>query len=173
MLDADTFLTRLYVAVDDYCKSEGVPPRALPGHRGPAPALAPSEVVTLAVYAQWARFASERAFYRHAAAHLRGAFPTLPARPQLNRLVRAHQRLVVAFQFDPHHEPPTWPSEPGSPTQQLHLDLGVTDLEAAVADALELGARLAAHQPQEDVRVLLDPEGHPFCLYIDDEPPAG
>ena len=79
----------------------------------------------------------------------------------------------LAFQFDPHHEPPTWPSEPGSLTQQLHLDLGVTDLEAAVADALELGARLAAHQPQEDVRVLLDPEGHPFCLYIDDEPPAG
>lgn len=97
MLDADTFLTRLYVAVDDYCKSEGIPPHALPGHRGPAPALAPSEVVTLAVYAQWARFASERMFYRHATAHLRRAFPRLPARSQLNRLVRAHQRLVVAF----------------------------------------------------------------------------
>jgi hypothetical protein len=97
MLDADTFLTRLYVAVDDYCKREGIPPRALPGHRGPAPALAPSEVVTLAVYAQWARFASERGFYRHARVHLRGAFPRLPTRPQFNRLARAHQRLVIAF----------------------------------------------------------------------------
>jgi hypothetical protein len=97
MLDADTFLTRLYVTVDDYCKRQGLPPHALPGHRGPTPALAPSEVVTLAAYAQWARFASERAFYRHAAVHLRPAFPTLPARPQFNRLVRAHQRLVIAF----------------------------------------------------------------------------
>jgi hypothetical protein len=97
MLDADTFLTRLYVAVDEYCKREGIPAHALPGHRGPAPALAPSEVVTLAVYAQWARFASERAFYRHASACLRGAFPRLPARPQLNRLVRTHERLVIAF----------------------------------------------------------------------------
>lgn len=97
MLDADTFLTRLYVAVDEYCKSQRIPPRALPGHHGPAPALAPSEVVTLAVYAQWARFASERAFYRHASTQLRGAFPTLPARSQLNRLVRAHAPLVITF----------------------------------------------------------------------------
>jgi hypothetical protein len=97
MLDADTFLTRLYVAVDEYCKRQRIPPRALPGHHGPAPALAPSEVVTLVVYAQWARFPSERAFYRHAVTQLRAAFPTLPARSQLNRLGRTHQPLVVAF----------------------------------------------------------------------------
>ena len=35
----------------------------------------------------------------------------------------------------------------------------------AVARALELGAELPEHQPQENVRVLLDPAGHPFCLY--------
>jgi hypothetical protein len=23
-------------------------------------------------------------------------------------------------------------------------------------------------EPQEDVRVLLDPAGHPFCLYLDE-----
>jgi hypothetical protein len=23
------------------------------------------------------------------------------------------------------------------------------------------------HQPQDDVRVMLDPAGHPFCLYVD------
>jgi hypothetical protein len=45
----------------------------------------------------------------------------------------------------------------------LHLDIGVRDLAAAV----ELGAALPSHQPQADVRVLLDPAGHPFCLYID------
>jgi hypothetical protein len=47
----------------------------------------------------------------------------------------------------------------------MHLDLGVTDLEAAVADAERLGARVAPHQPAPDRwRVLLDPAGHPFCL---------
>ncbi|HSZ43609.1 MAG TPA: hypothetical protein VK817_26890 [Trebonia sp.] len=32
-----------------------------------------------------------------------------------------------------------------------------------------LGAVVAGFQPQEDVRVLLDPAGHPFCLYLDKE----
>lgn len=97
MLDSDTFLTRLYVTVDEFCKQAGVPPRALRGHRGPLPALAPSEVVTLAVYSQWGQFPSERAFYRHASHHLRRAFPGLPPRPGLNRLVRAHATLVTSF----------------------------------------------------------------------------
>ncbi len=47
----------------------------------------------------------------------------------------------------------------------MHLDFEVVNLEAAVAHALELGAEEAAFQPQENVRVLLDPAGHPFCLY--------
>ena len=49
----------------------------------------------------------------------------------------------------------------------LHLDIGVNDLTAAVEDAVDLGAVLPSHQPQDDVRVLLDPAGHPFCLYIE------
>ena len=47
----------------------------------------------------------------------------------------------------------------------VHLDVAAEDLDAAVAWALELGATLAEHQPQDDVRVLLDPDGHPFCLF--------
>lgn len=47
----------------------------------------------------------------------------------------------------------------------MHLDFEVTDLAAATAHALELGAEQAEFQPQENVRVLLDPAGHPFCLY--------
>jgi hypothetical protein len=48
-----------------------------------------------------------------------------------------------------------------------HLDVEVDDLATAVEHALELGATLPDFQPQEHVRVLLDPVGHPFCLYVD------
>ena len=48
---------------------------------------------------------------------------------------------------------------------QLHLDIGVDDLAEGEARALALGAVLASYQPQDDVRVLLDPAGHPFCLF--------
>jgi hypothetical protein len=75
----------------------------------------------------------------------------------------------LAFAIDEHHAPPTWPSRPGEQTVQLHLDLGVRDVETAVGEAVALGAAVAAHQPQDDVRVLLDPEGHPFCLYADSD----
>jgi catechol 2,3-dioxygenase-like lactoylglutathione lyase family enzyme len=72
----------------------------------------------------------------------------------------------VGFQTSADFAPPVWPSEPGRQQMMSHLDIEVDDLPAAVADAVEHGARLAEHQPQEDVRVLLDPVGHPFCLYL-------
>ena len=49
----------------------------------------------------------------------------------------------------------------------LHLEIQVDDLAAAVAHGIEAGARLAEHQPQPTVRVMLDPAGHPFCLFLD------
>ena len=73
----------------------------------------------------------------------------------------------IAVQRSPEYVPPVWPAEDGRQQMMLHLDVGVHDLEVAVADAIQLGATLAGHQPQEDVRVLLDPAGHPFCLYLD------
>jgi hypothetical protein len=51
----------------------------------------------------------------------------------------------------------------------MHLDIGVADLDAGVEWATTQGARLADEQPQEGVRVMLDPDGHPFCLFTDDE----
>ncbi|KRC89434.1 glyoxalase [Terrabacter sp. Root85] len=74
----------------------------------------------------------------------------------------------LSFQTEPNYVRPVWPSEPGKPIMMLHLDLEVDDLDAAVAYAVEVGAELAELQPQQDVRVLLDPAGHPFCLYVDD-----
>jgi hypothetical protein len=49
---------------------------------------------------------------------------------------------------------------------QLHMDIEVEDLDGAVAYALGAGATLADFQPQENVRVLLDPAGHPFCFFV-------
>ena len=72
----------------------------------------------------------------------------------------------LAFQTSPGYQPPAWPDREGAQQMMAHLDFEVSDLEAAVEHALELGARLAEWQPQPDVRVLLDPAGHPFCLYL-------
>ena len=89
MLDVDTFLTTLYVITDDFCHSH--PPKR---HPGPNASLSGSEVITLAIFARWSRFASERDFYRYASDHLREAFPTLPDRSQFDRLVRLYTELI-------------------------------------------------------------------------------
>ena len=92
MLEVDTFLITLYVFADDFCQSH--PPKKRPG---PQPSLSEGEVITLALFARWGRFSSERDFYRYAEARLRDAFPTLPNRSQFNRLVRSHLDLLEAF----------------------------------------------------------------------------
>jgi catechol 2,3-dioxygenase-like lactoylglutathione lyase family enzyme len=73
----------------------------------------------------------------------------------------------LSFQAEAWYRPPTWPEQPHGQDKMLHLDIWVDDLDAAVAHALASGARLAEHQPQPDVRVMLDPAGHPFCLFLD------
>ncbi|MCB0990868.1 MAG: VOC family protein [Acidimicrobiales bacterium] len=74
----------------------------------------------------------------------------------------------LEFQWEPHYRRPVWPSIPDRQLMMMHIDIGVADLEKGVEWALAQGAELAEHQPQEGVAVLLDPEGHPFCLFIDD-----
>ncbi|MBO8192427.1 VOC family protein [Streptomyces oryzae] len=72
----------------------------------------------------------------------------------------------LAFQAEEGYVPPVWPETAGGQQKMLHLDLRVPDLAAAVAEAVAAGARLAPEQPQDDVRVLLDPAGHPFCVFV-------
>jgi catechol 2,3-dioxygenase-like lactoylglutathione lyase family enzyme len=72
----------------------------------------------------------------------------------------------LSFQLESAYVRPTWPAGPGDQQMQLHLDIEVDDLEAAGAHAEATGAVLADFQPQEDVRVYLDPAGHPFCLWV-------
>jgi hypothetical protein len=93
VLDPETFLTELYVLADDFCKAQLPPDR----HPGPAAALDRSEVLALAICSQWARFRSERDFWRYAEARLRPCFPRLPSRPQFNRQLRRRQAAITAF----------------------------------------------------------------------------
>src|SRR3712207_3826910 len=96
MLDVDTFLTTLYVMVDDFCQT-----RPQKEHPGPDASLSPSEVITLAIFARWSRFTSERDFYRYASSRLRNAFPTLPERSQFNRCVRHYLHLIEEVGLHP------------------------------------------------------------------------
>jgi catechol 2,3-dioxygenase-like lactoylglutathione lyase family enzyme len=89
-------------------------------------------------------------------------------------VISGQGNILIAFELDEQFQSPVWPSEPGRPPTQLHLEVQVSDLPGALAHALACGARLADFQPQEDVRVCLDPAGHPFCLWLDEsgEDPA-
>jgi hypothetical protein len=86
MMDLDSFLVSLYVQIDDWWKANH--PSATRGPGRPA-LLSDSEVLTLAILAQWPRFRSERYFWRFASSHLRPYFPMLCSQGQLNRRVRA------------------------------------------------------------------------------------
>jgi hypothetical protein len=96
MIDIDTFLTYLYVMVDDFCKQHPSCER----HPGPSASLSCSEVVTLALFGQWCHFSRERDFSRYARRHLRSAFPGLLDRAQFNRLMRRYAEAVVACFLD-------------------------------------------------------------------------
>jgi predicted enzyme related to lactoylglutathione lyase len=71
----------------------------------------------------------------------------------------------LSFSSDPLYEPPVWPATTTHQQMELHPDFLVDNLARGVEHALACGARLADFQPQEHVRVMLDPAGHPFCLF--------
>jgi predicted enzyme related to lactoylglutathione lyase len=77
------------------------------------------------------------------------------------------------FQADSSYEPPTWPEAPGAQMKMMHFEVLVDDLKAAVRLVQEAGGTEAPHQPQDRdqgrLRVMLDPAGHPFCLFVHGE----
>ena len=72
----------------------------------------------------------------------------------------------LSFQEEAAYLRPTWPAGPGDQQMMVHLDILVDDLDEAGAYATSVGAELASYQPQDDVRVYLDPAGHPFCFFL-------
>ena len=96
-MDLDSFLVSLYVHIDDWWKSNHPSTTTTPRPGRPA-LLSASEVLTLAILAQWPRFRSERDFWRFASSHLRPHFPNLCSQGQLNRRIRALEPEMRALQ---------------------------------------------------------------------------
>jgi hypothetical protein len=88
----------------------------------------------------------------------------------------------LSFQAETSYVEPVWPEKPGAQQKMIHLDIRVTPsdpeadlagqagrdaLDAAARLAIAIGGRLAPYQPRDDLRIVLDPAGHPFCLFLD------
>lgn len=96
-MDLEDLLVSLYVLVDEWWQRKCPPTPRKPGR---PLSLSHSEVLTLAILAQWPRFRSERDFFRFADAHLRPYFPNLLSHGQLNRRIRALAPELKALQRD-------------------------------------------------------------------------
>ncbi len=74
------------------------------------------------------------------------------------------------FQADDGYEPPTWPEKHGHQAKMMHFEVLVEDLDGAVELVLRCGGAEAPHQPADRdparIRVMLDPAGHPLCLFV-------
>ncbi len=81
----------------------------------------------------------------------------------------ADQSTKIEIQYEANYMPPVWPGARGAPGMQMHLDIEVEDVAAGVAWAEECGATEAPYQPANRdparLRILLDPAGHPFCIW--------
>jgi predicted enzyme related to lactoylglutathione lyase len=75
----------------------------------------------------------------------------------------------ITFQRNPEYNPPVWPEEPEAQQQMAHIDFAVNDLEKAVQYAIHCGAAIADQQFSDGWKVMFDPAGHPFCLFMSNE----
>jgi catechol 2,3-dioxygenase-like lactoylglutathione lyase family enzyme len=77
----------------------------------------------------------------------------------------------LIFQARDWYLPPTWHERPNAQHKMMHFEIRVDDVDAAVSHAVAAGATAAPHQPENrdpaKLRVMLDPAGHPFCLWSD------
>jgi hypothetical protein len=94
-------------------------------------------------------------------------WPVVHQEPGTTVLAALPGPTFLVFQLATVYRPPVWPPVEGQQRPMVHLDFQVGDVDAAVADAVALGATGAESQPQDHVRVLLDPAGHPFCLLVE------
>lgn len=107
------------------------------------------------------------AFYaRLLGADITASEPAQPGKPPEDGWAQLKtERVTLNFEYEEFWTTPVWPAQLGKQTATQHLDLLVHDLPAAVDWAVQCGAREATEQPQGGVRVMIDPQGHPFCLF--------
>lgn len=98
-MDLETFLTLLYVSVDDWYKSEGH--HLMDRHAGPARQMSDSEVLTVALAGQWrvgVPWRSERGVVRYMHKHGRLWFPGMLRHSAFNARVRQLWGCFVRLQ---------------------------------------------------------------------------
>lgn len=71
---------------------------------------------------------------------------------------------ALSFHVDVQYVAPVWPSTTHEQQMMMHLDIVTDDLDAAVTHAIASGATRHDQQFATDEVVMLDPDGHPFCL---------
>ena len=85
------------------------------------------------------------------------------------KLVSPTAGMDINVQAADWYEPPVWPETGPERSKMMHFEINVGDVDAAVARAVSLGGIEAPGQPadrgQSKLRVMLDPAGHPFCLW--------
>lgn len=98
-MDLDTFLTTLYVLVDDWYRSQ-IQDR-MQRRRGGKQRMSDSEVLTVALAGQWrvgVPWQSERGVVRYMQTHGRGWFPTMLGRSAFNERVRQLWQALLQLQ---------------------------------------------------------------------------
>lgn len=77
--------------------------------------------------------------------------------------------LWLNIQAEDWYVPPVWPEDVPAQAKMMHFEVRVSDVDAAVGRATSFGAREAPSQSSgrdpSRLRVMLDPAGHPFCLW--------
>lgn len=81
--------------------------------------------------------------------------------------------LKIEFAGSADYRRPVWPPTDGEQQMMMHLDIEVDDIDSAVATVVEAGGAEAPWQPPDRdrsrLRIVLDPAGHPLCLFLPGE----
>ncbi|GAA3351366.1 VOC family protein [Amorphoplanes nipponensis] len=78
----------------------------------------------------------------------------------------AQRRAGAVLPVRSAYVPPVWPAGPGDPQMKVHLDIQSRTWPRPVPTRRRPVPARPNFQPQDDVRVYLDPDGHPFCLFL-------